>query len=58
MVLINKLLGKSIKPGYVKNPVKNYIYAQLSDITKIKKVLGYLPKYTLEAGMKEIISKS
>ena len=56
VTVINKLLGKSIKPKYVKNPVKNYINAQLSDISKIKKLLGYKPKYSLEDGLKEIIS--
>ncbi|HLC77427.1 MAG TPA: SDR family NAD(P)-dependent oxidoreductase [archaeon] len=53
---INKLLGTSIKPKYVKNTVKNYIQSQLSDITKIKSVLGYSPQYTLEKGLKELIS--
>lgn len=53
--MINKLLGKSIKPKYVKNPVKNYINAQLSDISKIKKFLDYRPKYSLEEGLKEVI---
>ena len=55
--LLNKLLGTSIKPKYVKNTVKNYIFTQLSDITKIRKVLGYEPKYSLESGLKEILGK-
>lgn len=57
VALLNKLLGKSIKPKYVKNTVKNYIFTQLSDITKIKKTLGYEPKYSLEDGLKEILSR-
>ncbi len=53
---INRVLNKNVKPKYVKNPVKNYIAAQLSDISKIKKLLGYEPKYTLEKGLREIAS--
>ena len=54
---INKILGKSIKPKYVENTVKGYIDTQLSDITKIEKMLGYAPKYNLESGLREIASK-
>ena len=54
---INKVLGKEIKPRYVKNTVKNYINMQLSDITKIRKTLGYEAKYSLEQGLREIISQ-
>lgn len=54
---INKILEKSIKPKYVENAVKNYIGTQLSDITKIKTCLGYSPKYTLEGGLREMISR-
>ncbi len=50
--IINKLLGKKIKPKYIKMPVKNYIAAQSVDITKIKRVLGYKPQYTLESGIR------
>ena len=56
VAVINKILGKSIKPKYVKNTVKGYIDAQLSDITKIKTILGYAPKYTLEKGLREMAS--
>src|SRR3989338_365889 len=57
VVLLNRLLGTSIKPKYVKNTVKNYIFTQLSDISKIRKTPGYEPKYTLEKGLKDILSK-
>ena len=56
--VINMLLGKSVKTNYVENKVKNYISVQLSDITKIKNVLDYKPKYSLEDGLKEVITKS
>jgi len=55
VAVIDKVVGKSVRPKYIKNPVKNYIAAQLSDISKIRKMLGYEPKYTLEKGLKDII---
>jgi UDP-glucose 4-epimerase len=54
--IINKLLGKSLKPKYVKIPVKNYINTQLGDLTKINRTLGYKPDYTLERGLVEMIN--
>jgi len=53
--IINKLLGKNIKPKYIEMPVKNYIKTQLADISKIEKVLGYAPKYSLEEGIKLLL---
>lgn len=51
--IINKVLGKNIRPKLVENPMKeNYIYTQLPDLTKIKKELGYLPSLTLEEGVR------
>ncbi len=53
--LLNRLLGKNIQPKYIEIPVKNYIDTQLSDIAKIKTVLGYAPQYTLEDGIKDVL---
>jgi UDP-glucose 4-epimerase len=50
--IINKLLKKNIKPKYIEMPVKSYIRNQLANITKIKKAIGYSPKYNLEDGIK------
>jgi len=52
VVILNKILGKSIKPEYVENKVKNYILSQRADITKIKNVLGWEPKFLLEDGIR------
>jgi UDP-glucose 4-epimerase len=52
---LNSILRKNIRPMYVKNTVKNYIYAQQADITKIKKILGYAPEYDLKKGVKEVV---
>jgi UDP-glucose 4-epimerase len=50
--LLNEVMGTSIEPKYVDNPIKNYIMAQLADITKISK-LGYKPNYTFKRGIEE-----
>jgi len=54
--MINSLLCRKIKPKYVKNTVKNYIFMQQADIAKARKELDYSPKYDLKHGIKEIIS--
>ncbi|MCX6819345.1 MAG: SDR family NAD(P)-dependent oxidoreductase [Candidatus Aenigmarchaeota archaeon] len=54
--ILNKVLGKNIKAKYIEMPVKNYINTQLADITKARKMLGYEPKYNLEAGVKIILN--
>jgi len=53
--LINQLLGKQITPKYIKNPIKNYIQSQDSDITKAKTMLGFTPRYSLQQGLQEMI---
>lgn len=55
--ILNRLLGEKIKPEYVDMPVKNYIETQLHDITKIKKLLGYEPNYTLEHGIVDMLGE-
>jgi UDP-glucose 4-epimerase len=56
--VMNVMLGKKIKPKYVKMTVKNYIHYQLHDITKITKTLGYRPQYPLERGIAEMLNKT
>jgi nucleoside-diphosphate-sugar epimerase len=55
--ILNKILGKNLKPKYTKLKVKSYIRGQQADLTKAKKLLGYAPKYTLEEGIREIIGE-
>lgn len=50
--ILNNVLGKNIRPKYIEMPVKNYIYTQLADITKARRMLGYEPRYSLEEGLK------
>lgn len=54
--IINKVLGKDIKPKFIPNPVKEgYVQSQLADITKISRELGYKPTVDLEEGIREIV---
>ena len=52
--VLNKKLGKNIKPAYVENPLKNYVDQNLADTTKTKRVLGFEAKISLEEGIDKI----
>lgn len=54
--LLNKYLGMDLKPRYVRNPIKNYVYHTLADTTKAKKLLGFKAKVPLEKGI-EILAR-
>ncbi|MGC8816626.1 MAG: NAD-dependent epimerase/dehydratase family protein [Candidatus Hadarchaeum sp.] len=56
--LLNKELGKSVKPVYVPNPVKNYVYHTLADLTKARKLLGYEPTVTVEEGIRRLVASA
>jgi UDP-glucose 4-epimerase len=53
--ILNRLLGKNIKPVYRSNPIKNYVVHTLADTSKAEKVLGFKAKTPLEEGLKTII---
>ncbi len=53
--IINDVLGKSIAPTYLANPVHNYVDVHLADTTKAETVLGFKAQYSLEQGIKDII---
>jgi len=54
--LINKAMGKKIKPEFIPNPVKEgYVKSQLASVDKISKEFGYKPTVELEDGIKEIV---
>ena len=55
MRILNNKLNTNIKPQYTKNPLNNYVKHTLADITKARDVLGYMPEYSLERGIKELI---
>jgi UDP-glucose 4-epimerase len=50
--LLNDVLGTSIKPKYVENPIKNYVSHTLADTSKAEKLLNFRYKYALEEGMR------
>ncbi len=50
--------GKNIKPLYVKNPIQNYVYQTHADCRKASKYLGFRAEYTLERGIKELLTVS
>lgn len=59
--MLSKLMGKNIKPKYIKTPEffsKTYINSQLADITKISRTLNYKPDYPLERGLIEVIKSA
>jgi len=55
VALMNKLLGTSIEPVYVENPIKNYVHDTIADLSLVAKSLGYKPQWSLERGIKFLI---
>lgn len=49
--IINEKLGKSIEPEYIQNPIENYVYRTLADISKARNLLDYEPSIDLEEGV-------
>lgn len=54
--ILNRILNTNIEPKYVECKVKNYMMSQQADLTKIRKMLGFNPKYDLEAGIMELLN--
>lgn len=52
--MLNEMLGTSIKPKYVINPLKNYVSHTLADVSKISK-FGYSPRVELKSGLSNLI---
>ena len=53
--LLNKKLGKNIKPRYIENPLRNYVQHTLADTSKAEKELGFKAKTSLEQGIDKLI---
>ncbi len=53
--MLMKFMNVNIKPKYIENPVKNYVYLTQADTTKSEKLLGFKAKTTLEEGIKMTI---
>lgn len=56
--LINDVLGKSIEPEYVENPIDNYVPRTKADLTKAKRLLDYEPTISLEEGVERMVENS
>ncbi|MCS7120958.1 MAG: NAD-dependent epimerase/dehydratase family protein [Nitrososphaerota archaeon] len=54
--ILNRLLGKNLKPIYKPNPIKNYVERTLADTTKAEKLLGFKAKVSLEEGLRSLIN--
>lgn len=55
--LICRLAGREVKPLYVKNPVRNYIYRTMADTSKARKELGFEAKVSVEEGIRAILNE-
>jgi len=53
--LLNKYLGTDIKPKYMRNPIKGYVYHTQADMTKSKRLLGFKAETSLERGLKMLV---
>jgi len=53
--LLNKYLGTNLEPDYFDCPYDFYQEFTQADMSKIKKDLGFVPKYNLEKGIKEYV---
>ncbi len=54
--ILNKALGTDLEPDYFDCPYDFYQVFTEADMSKIKKELGFVPKYSLERGIKEYVS--
>ena len=53
--IVNKALDKNVRPVYVPNPIKNYVYHTLADTTKASSMLGFQSNISLEDGIQRLI---
>ncbi len=53
--VLNKKLGKNIKPKYIKMPVSNYVMETLADTKKSKMVLGFRARVSLDDGIEMLL---
>ena len=53
--MLNEALGKDVKPRYVENPIKNYVYHTQADTSKAEKVLGFKASVSLKEGIEKIV---
>lgn len=54
--ILKELLSVDLEPKYVENPIKNYVYHTLADVSKAREILGFEASYSLEEGIKKLLS--
>ncbi len=54
--VINRVLGTDMKPLYVENPIKHYVYHTHADCRKAAEVLGFRARYDLEQGISDLLT--
>ena len=53
VAILNKSLGTNFKPEYIDNPHPHYQNFTQADLLRVQGALGYKPRFTLEAGVKD-----
>jgi ADP-L-glycero-D-manno-heptose 6-epimerase len=51
--LLNKSLGTNFEPDYIDNPHAHYQNFTQADLSRVRKALGYEPRYPLEDGVRD-----
>jgi ADP-L-glycero-D-manno-heptose 6-epimerase len=51
--VLNKSLGTSLQPAYIDNPHAHYQNFTQADLSRARSALGYEPRFSLEAGVKD-----
>ena len=54
--ILNGVLGKNINPSCIENPIGNYVNHTCADTTKMRQFLGFVPEYSLERGIRELLN--
>jgi len=52
---LDKYMGKDVKAKYIEMPVKNYVMETLADTTRLRSLLNYEPKVSLDDGIKKLL---
>ncbi len=52
---LSELLGGSVKPRYVPNPIKNYVHRTRADISKAEKFLGFKATISFDEGVRRLV---
>lgn len=55
--ILNKYMEKNIRAKYIEMPVKNYVMETLADTSRLKDVLKYEAKVSLDEGIRKLLGK-